>query len=50
MDRTFNNGVGMIVVAAPHKADALLAYLKQRKQPASITGSLARGDRGVMFV
>jgi phosphoribosylformylglycinamidine cyclo-ligase len=50
MDRTFNNGVGMIAVVAPDRVDAAMAYLKSRKQPASIIGSLARGTRGVTFV
>jgi len=50
MDRTFNNGVGMIAVLAPNRVDAAMAYLKSRKQPASIIGSLARGTRGVTFV
>jgi phosphoribosylformylglycinamidine cyclo-ligase len=50
MDRTFNNGIGMIAVVASDRADAAMAYLKRRKQPASIIGSLARGTRGVTFV
>ncbi len=50
MDRTFNNGVGMIAVVAPDRVGAAMAYLKSRKQPASIIGSLARGTRGVTFV
>ena len=50
MDRTFNNGVGMIAVVAPDRADAAMAFLKARKQRAWIIGSLARGTRGVTFV
>lgn len=50
MDRTFNNGVGMIAVIAPERADAALAYLKAHKQRAWIIGTLAPGERGVMFV
>jgi phosphoribosylformylglycinamidine cyclo-ligase len=50
MDRTFNNGIGMIAVASPERADAITAYLKLRRQPAWIIGSLTRGARGVTFV
>lgn len=50
MDRTFNNGIGMIAVIAPDRADAALAWLKARKQPAWIIGTVARGARGATFV
>jgi phosphoribosylformylglycinamidine cyclo-ligase len=50
MDRTFNNGIGMIAVVAPDRADAALGHLKRRKQPAFAIGELTRGERGVAFV
>jgi len=50
MDRTFNNGVGMIGVIAPERADAVLAFFKRRNQPAWIIGTLERGPRSVTFV
>ncbi|MGH7838161.1 MAG: phosphoribosylformylglycinamidine cyclo-ligase [Candidatus Binataceae bacterium] len=50
MDSTFNNGVGMIAIVAARDADATLACLKRRRQPASIIGTLRRGRRGVTFV
>jgi phosphoribosylformylglycinamidine cyclo-ligase len=50
MDRTFNNGIGMIAVAAPDRADVVMTHLKSRKQPGWIIGSLKRGARGVSFV
>ncbi len=50
MDKTFNNGIGMIAVVAPDKADELIAHLKRRKQPAVAIGTLIRGSRGVTFV
>lgn len=50
MDRTFNNGLGMIAVVAPARADAALKFLQARKQPAWIIGKLVRGTRGVTFV
>jgi phosphoribosylformylglycinamidine cyclo-ligase len=53
MDRTFNNGVGMIAIVAARDADTALAYLKRRRASrvgASIIGRLRRGARGVTFV
>jgi phosphoribosylformylglycinamidine cyclo-ligase len=50
MDRTFNNGVGMIAIVAASDADAALTCLKRRRQPASVIGTLRRGARGVSFV
>jgi phosphoribosylformylglycinamidine cyclo-ligase len=50
MDRTFNNGIGMIAVVAPERADAILAHLKRRKQLAFAIGELTHGERGVAFV
>jgi phosphoribosylformylglycinamidine cyclo-ligase len=50
MDRTFNNGIGMIAIIAPDRADAALGHLRRRKQPAFAIGELTRGERGVAFV
>ncbi len=47
MDRTFNNGLGMIAIAPPDEADAMLRHLRARRQPAFIVGEIARGGRGV---
>lgn len=49
MDRTFNNGIGMIAIVAHDRADAAMRHLKSRRQPAWIIGELARGARGVTF-
>ncbi|HZP44183.1 MAG TPA: phosphoribosylformylglycinamidine cyclo-ligase [Candidatus Binataceae bacterium] len=49
MDRAFNNGIGMVAVAAPDQADAIVSFLKRRRQPAYIIGSLERGARGVTY-
>jgi phosphoribosylformylglycinamidine cyclo-ligase len=46
MYRTFNCGIGMIVVVAPENADAALASLKASGETASIIGHVARGTRG----
>jgi phosphoribosylformylglycinamidine cyclo-ligase len=50
MDRTFNNGLGMVAVAAAGQADAIVKHLRSRKQRAFIIGEMSRGTRGVTFV
>jgi phosphoribosylformylglycinamidine cyclo-ligase len=50
MDRTFNNGLGMIAVVARDQADDVVAYLRRSRQPAYVVGELRRGERGVSFV
>jgi phosphoribosylformylglycinamidine cyclo-ligase len=50
MDRTFNNGLGMVAVAAAGQADAIVKHLRSRKQWAFIIGEMSRGARGVTFV
>jgi len=50
MDKTFNNGIGMIAIVASDQADAVIAHLKRRKQPAAAIGTLIKGLRGVTFV
>jgi phosphoribosylformylglycinamidine cyclo-ligase len=50
MDRTFNNGVGMVAVIAAADAERAVAFLRRRRQPAFIIGELHKGARGVSFV
>ncbi len=50
IDRTFNNGIGMIAVASRDRADEIVRYLKRRKRPAYVIGAVVRGKRGVQFV
>ena len=49
MYRTFNCGIGMVVVVAPADVDTALATLKASGENASIIGNLARGSRGVVI-
>jgi len=49
MYRTFNCGLGMIVVVAPADADAALAQLKAAGETASIVGRVGAGPRGVVI-
>jgi phosphoribosylformylglycinamidine cyclo-ligase len=50
MDRTFNNGLGMVAVATRPQAEAVVAWLRRRRQPAWVIGEVRRGTRGVTFV
>jgi len=49
MYRTFNCGIGMIVVVAPDQVDATLASLKASGETAGVIGSIGRGSRGVLI-
>jgi phosphoribosylformylglycinamidine cyclo-ligase len=49
MHRTFNCGIGMIVVVAPADVDAALASLRASGETATLIGSIARGTRGVII-
>jgi len=47
MDRTFNNGLGMVAIVPPREADRVVAHLRRRKFPAYVVGEVSRGKRGV---
>jgi phosphoribosylformylglycinamidine cyclo-ligase len=49
MYRTFNCGIGMIVVVAPDDVDTALATLQASGETASIIGGVGRGSRGVVI-
>jgi phosphoribosylformylglycinamidine cyclo-ligase len=49
MYRTFNCGIGMVVVVAPTDADAALAQLRASGETATIIGRVASGPRGVVI-
>jgi phosphoribosylformylglycinamidine cyclo-ligase len=50
MDRTFNNGVGMILVADPQRIDRVTAVLNKLREPHAIIGEIKSGARGVSFI
>ena len=49
MYRTFNCGIGMVVVVAPQDVDSTLALLADLGETASVIGAVARGSRGVVI-
>jgi phosphoribosylformylglycinamidine cyclo-ligase len=53
MDRTFNNGVGFVLVVAAARAAQVLTYLRKRRTGACAIGTVARsarGTRGLTFI
>jgi phosphoribosylformylglycinamidine cyclo-ligase len=49
MDRTFNNGLGMVAIVAKADADRAMALLRRRKCPAYVVGEVRRGPRQVVL-
>jgi phosphoribosylformylglycinamidine cyclo-ligase len=47
MDRTFNNGLGMVAIVARDDADGIMKLLRRRKCAAYIIGEVRRGPRAV---
>jgi phosphoribosylformylglycinamidine cyclo-ligase len=47
MDRTFNNGIGMVAIVARDSAGAMVAHLQARRQRAFVIGEIVRGECGV---
>jgi len=47
MDRTFNNGIGMVGIFAPGDVERALDHLRRSRLPAYIIGELRTGERGV---
>lgn len=49
MDRTFNNGIGMVLLVAPPGLPGIEQALRRRKEPYRVIGEVRRGRRGVSF-
>ena len=49
MHRTFNCGIGMVVIVAAGQADAALKALREAGERAQLIGEVRRGDGGVIF-
>jgi phosphoribosylformylglycinamidine cyclo-ligase len=50
MDRTFNNGLGMVAIVPSRDADRVVAHLRRRKYAAYVVGEVRRGRRGVSIL
>jgi len=49
MDRTFNNGLGMIAIVGRDRFDACAQCLKRLGEKYFVIGDIAKGERGVTF-
>ena len=49
MDRTFNNGLGMVAIFGEREAEDAVRFMRSRGQRAWIVGEIERGERGVVF-
>jgi phosphoribosylformylglycinamidine cyclo-ligase len=50
MYKTFNMGIGMILVVEAKQADRLMAYLKKKKEVAYVIGEIGKGNREVIII
>ena len=50
MDRTFNNGIGFVLVVARSDADRAVAHLRARRLRPVVIGEIVRGKPGLDFV
>jgi phosphoribosylformylglycinamidine cyclo-ligase len=50
MDRTFNNGLGMILVVGKRHADGVTSMLKKMRESYFLIGEIEQGRRQVTFV
>ena len=50
MDRTFNNGIGMVLVVGAADAPGVERALRRRREAYSVIGEVRKGRRGVSFV
>ncbi|MGH7864919.1 MAG: phosphoribosylformylglycinamidine cyclo-ligase [Candidatus Binataceae bacterium] len=49
MDRTFNNGLGMVAIVAARDADRVVGYLRANRHAAYVVGEVRRGKREAVF-
>jgi phosphoribosylformylglycinamidine cyclo-ligase len=49
MGRTFNNGIGMILVVDQNRADRVTRALQRLREPYYVIGEIKKGSRGVSF-
>ena len=49
MLRTFNMGIGLILVCTPALADTVIEDLQTRRELPAVIGSIVRGDGAVSY-
>ena len=49
MERTFNNGIGMVGAVPFDKVDAILRHLRRARQPAWVLGELRSGSAKLIW-
>jgi phosphoribosylformylglycinamidine cyclo-ligase len=49
MHRTFNCGIGMVVIVAAAQVDAALGVLRESGEQAQLIGEVVGGDDGVLI-
>jgi phosphoribosylformylglycinamidine cyclo-ligase len=49
MYQVFNMGIGMVLIVGAHPADAVLAHLKRKAEPAYMIGEITKGKGKVML-
>ena len=50
MYKTFNMGIGLILVAEPKEADRVMQFLARKKEKAYTIGEIAKGNREVIII
>jgi phosphoribosylformylglycinamidine cyclo-ligase len=50
MDRTLNQGLGMILAVPPRSVDDVTSFLRRRREHAFVIGEVVSGAPGVDFV
>jgi phosphoribosylformylglycinamidine cyclo-ligase len=49
MYRTFNCGIGMVVIVSAERAEAAVDFLRARGESAQVIGQVRSGGRGVVI-
>jgi len=50
MYKTFNMGIGMILVVDAKEADKIMKYLAKKKETAYLIGEIGKGNREVIII
>lgn len=50
MDRTFNNGIGLVLIVAPSELSGFIRALRRQGETGAVLGEVRKGRRGVTFL